>query len=134
MSRLLCLTELLRPRTTNPNLFWRSFSPLGQAFGPPRPGLNARAQLAYRHLRSVSRSHPRPASHHDALNQHSTTLSARPPRAVSLYLSFMSAPVSRIVLIALSSETWCSPSPLIAMRAAVIALTDAIALRSMHGI
>ena len=33
------------------------------------------------------------------------TLTARPPRAVSLYLSFMSAPVSRIVLIALSSET-----------------------------
>ncbi len=37
--------------------------------------------------------------------QHSMTLTARPPRAVSLYLSFMSAPVSRIVLIALSSET-----------------------------
>src|SRR5215831_3527807 len=32
MSRLLCLTELLRRRTTNPNLFWRSFSPQGQAF------------------------------------------------------------------------------------------------------
>ena len=40
-----------------------------------------------------------------AQDQHSTTLRARPPRAVSLYLSFMSAPVSRIVLIALSSET-----------------------------
>ena len=37
--------------------------------------------------------------------QHSTTLSARPPRAVSLYLSFMSAPVSRMVLTALSSDT-----------------------------
>jgi hypothetical protein len=37
--------------------------------------------------------------------QHSMTLTARPPRAVSLYLSFMSAPVSRRVLIALSSDT-----------------------------
>jgi AAA ATPase domain len=30
---------------------------------------------------------------------------ARPPRAVSLYLTFMSAPVSRMVLMTLSSET-----------------------------
>ena len=34
--------------------------------------------------------------------QHSMTLTASPPRAVSLYLIFMSAPVSRMVLIALS--------------------------------
>jgi hypothetical protein len=39
------------------------------------------------------------------LRQHSITLTARPPREVSLYLIFMSAPVSRIVMIALSSET-----------------------------
>ncbi len=37
--------------------------------------------------------------------QHSTTLTASPPRAVSLYLTFMSRPVSRIVLMALSSDT-----------------------------
>ena len=35
--------------------------------------------------------------------QHSTMFTARPPRAVSLYLVIMSAPVSRIVLITLSS-------------------------------
>jgi hypothetical protein len=39
------------------------------------------------------------------MRQHSMTLTARPPRAVSLYLTFMSAPVSRIVLMALSSDT-----------------------------
>lgn len=37
--------------------------------------------------------------------QHSTTLRASPPREVSLYLSAMSAPVSRIVLIAVSRLT-----------------------------
>jgi lysyl-tRNA synthetase class 2 len=36
--------------------------------------------------------------------QHSTTFSARPPRAVSLYFVFMSAPVSRIVLITWSRD------------------------------
>jgi len=37
--------------------------------------------------------------------QHSMTLTASPPRAVSLYLVFMSAPVSRMVLITWSSDT-----------------------------
>ncbi|RNM10343.1 hypothetical protein EGA29_03640 [Ralstonia pseudosolanacearum] len=37
--------------------------------------------------------------------QHSTIFTANPPRAVSLYLVFMSAPVSRIVLMTESSET-----------------------------
>ncbi len=37
--------------------------------------------------------------------QHSITLTARPPRAVSLYFVFMSAPVSIMVLITRSSET-----------------------------
>src|SRR5919112_1621811 len=73
-------------------------------------------------------------SRHCGLPQHSMTLTARPPRAVSLYLSFMSAPVSRIVLMALSRETNCSPSPRTAIRAAVMALIDPTALRSMHGI
>ena len=45
----------------------------------------------------------------------------------------MSAPVSRIVLMTLSSGTKCSPSPRSDMRAALIALIEAIALRSMHG-
>ena len=55
---------------------------------------------------------PRRHGHHaqrgaarQLIGQHSTTLSAKPPRAVSLYLSFMSAPVSRMVLTALSSDT-----------------------------
>ena len=53
------------------------------------------------------------------------TLTASPPRAVSLYLTFMSAPVSRMVLIDLVQRHVCSPSPRSAIRAAVIALTDA---------
>ena len=69
-------------------------------------------------------------------HQHSMTLTARPPRAVSLYLTFMSAPVSRIVLMTLSSETRCCPSPRSASRAAVIALMrrDRVALdaRDLH--
>src|SRR5262249_13107127 len=69
-----------------------------------------------------------------AAPQHSTTLTASPPRAVSLYLSFMSAPVCRIVLMTLSRETTWLPSPCRASRAALIALTEAIALRSMQGI
>ena len=46
----------------------------------------------------------------------------------------MSAPVSRMVLITRSSETLCEPSPRSAMRAALIALTEPMALRSMQGI
>ncbi len=37
--------------------------------------------------------------------QHSTIFTASPPREVSLYLVFMSAPVCRIVLMTESSET-----------------------------
>lgn len=37
--------------------------------------------------------------------QHSTIFTASPPREVSLYFVFMSAPVSRIVLITESSDT-----------------------------
>src|SRR6185312_1349288 len=66
--------------------------------------------------------------------QHSTTFTAKPPREVSLYLSFMSRPVSRMVLMTLSSDTRCLPSLRIAMRCALMALTEPIALRSMHGI
>ena len=40
-----------------------------------------------------------------AMPQHSTMLTASPPRAVSLYLVFMSAPVSRMVLMTESSDT-----------------------------
>lgn len=39
--------------------------------------------------------------------QHSITLTASPPREVSLYLSCMSRPVSRRFLLTLSSETRC---------------------------
>ena len=45
----------------------------------------------------------------------------------------MSAPVWRIVRMTLSSETLWLPSPASASRAALIALTAPIALRSMHG-
>ncbi|HET7476426.1 MAG TPA: AAA family ATPase [Dermatophilaceae bacterium] len=47
-----------------------------------------------------------PSQGADAVSgQHSMTLTASPPRAVSLYFTLMSAPVSRIVLIALSNDT-----------------------------
>src|SRR3990167_3339662 len=39
--------------------------------------------------------------------QHSTALTANPPREVSLYLSCISAPVSRMVRITRSSEIKC---------------------------
>jgi hypothetical protein len=51
-----------------------------------------------------------------------------------LYFTFMSAPVSRIVLMTLSSETTWVPSPRSAIRTALIALTDARAFRSTQGI
>src|SRR6185437_16171449 len=66
--------------------------------------------------------------------QHSTTFTANSPRDVSLYLSFMSRPVSRMVLMTLSSDTRCLPSLRIAIRCALMALTEPIALRSMQGI
>src|SRR4029453_18039036 len=66
--------------------------------------------------------------------QHSTMLTASPPRAVSLYLIFMSAPVCIMVLITLSRLTVCRPSPCSASRAAVIACTDPTAFLSMQGI
>jgi hypothetical protein len=61
------------------------------------------------------------------ISQHSTILTASPPRAVSLYLIFMSAPVCIMVLITLSRLTVCRPSPWSASRAAVIAFTEATA-------
>src|SRR5690606_3155733 len=67
-------------------------------------------------------------------NQHSMTLTARPPREVSLYLSRMSRPVSRMVRMTLSRLTLCLPSPRRAMRDALIAFTEPMALRSMQGI
>jgi len=66
--------------------------------------------------------------------RHSTIFTASPPRAVSLYLVIMSAPVSRMVLMTWSRLTWWVPSPRSAMRAALMAFTDAMALRSMQGI
>src|SRR6266404_9555657 len=82
----------------------------------PLSALRASEKIEYRFIE-------RPES------QHSITLTARPPREVSLYLSFMSAPVSRIVLITLSSDTKWVPSPRKAIRAALIAFTEPIALR-----
>ena len=67
----------------------------------------------------------RPPGSSRTAGQHSTMLTARPPRAVSLYLTFMSAPVCIMVLITLSRLTVCRPSPCRASRAAVIALTEA---------
>src|SRR6478735_6884123 len=43
--------------------------------------------------------------------QHSMMFTASPPRAVSLYLTLMSAPVSFMVLMTLSRETLWLPSP-----------------------
>jgi hypothetical protein len=62
------------------------------------------------------------------------TSTASPPREVSLYLTFMSRPVSRMVLMALSRLTLWLPFPDSAGRAASMALTLAMALRSMQGI
>ena len=53
----------------------------------------------------------RETGHAPVRAQHSMTLTARPPREVSLYFSCMSRPVSRMVLMTLSSETKCLPSP-----------------------
>ena len=70
------------------------------------PNLSLQRTAVKRRLPSPS---PPPAPDHPAVArssaQHSITLTASPPRAVSLYLVFMSAPVSHIVLITLSSDT-----------------------------
>src|SRR5690606_26092040 len=66
--------------------------------------------------RHVDRQQPFPAFVRDGKLQHSMTFTASPPRLVSLYLSCMSRPVSRMVLITLSSDTLCLPSPRSAMR------------------
>src|SRR5207253_296511 len=66
--------------------------------------------------------------------QQSTTLMARPPSDVSLYLVIMSRPVSYIVLMTVSSATRWLPSPRSASDAALMAFTAPMALRSMHGI
>ncbi len=66
-------------------------------------------------------------------SQQAGTLTARPPRLVSLYFESMSDPVSRRVRIAASRETTCCPDPRSASEAAVIAFTAPMALRSMHG-
>ncbi len=57
-----------------------------------------RCRRDLRRLPQVSRRNDR------GCNQHSTALTAKPPRDVSLYLSCMSAPVSRMVRITRSSE------------------------------
>ena len=46
----------------------------------------------------------------------------------------MSSPVWRIVAMTMSRDTLCVPSPRMARRAALIAFTAPIALRSMQGI
>ncbi len=65
----------------------------------------AKAGGSRRHRLTASRESGGGADGAAARLQHSTTLRARPPRDVSLYLVAMSAPVSRIVLMAASSET-----------------------------
>src|SRR5690606_6188935 len=81
-----------------------------RAGGGGLPGLVSKArQLGWRvsgtggarHPRSAGRLRPGPVPP----VQHSTIFTARPPRAVSLYLVFMSAPVSRMVLMTESSDT-----------------------------
>ena len=66
--------------------------------------------------------------------QHSTTLTAKPPSEVSLYFAIMSRPVWRMVSITRSRGTKCVPSPRRAKRAALIAFTAPMVLRSMQGI
>jgi hypothetical protein len=74
--------------------------------GNPTPNLSLQQTASKRRLPSPN---PPPAPDRPAVArgsaQHSITLTASPPRAVSLYLVFMSAPVSRMVLITWSSDT-----------------------------
>src|SRR5690606_17528917 len=107
---------------------------IGRLQHQPRDGgwrRRARVGAGARHKRG---QHARQERSGKPALQHSMTFTARPPREVSLYLSFMSWPVSRIVLMTLSRLTLCWPSPRKAMREALIALTAPMALRSMQGI
>src|SRR5699024_3318453 len=76
--------------------------------------------------RDHSSKRTRPASASGESPQHSTTLTARPPSAASLYFEDISAPVWRIVSITSSRLTRCWPSPHSAIRAALMALPAAI--------
>ena len=62
-----------------------------------------------------------------------TTLIAKPPWEVSRYLAFISLPVSYMVSITLSKVTRGLVVRCKAMRLALMALTEAMALRSMQG-
>src|SRR5580658_5077302 len=69
-----------------------------------------------------------------AHGQQLMALTANPPCEVSLYFDSMSRPVSRMVRMTWSRLTKCEPSPCSARRAALIAFTEASAVRSMQGI
>src|SRR5262249_25453959 len=103
------------------------------AEGRPDPGRHAEPRGAR------ARDRAGPADHQDSgmltlrSPGTSSTITASPPRAFSLYLSFMSAPVSRMVLMPLSKDTKWWPPPRRAMRAALTAFTAAIAFLSMQG-
>ena len=88
----------LPPSAATPGRATRS----GPACGPTRRASRAPNGAWWTGaVRSCRRSGstPEPAA------QHSTMFTASPPRAVSLYFVCMSAPVSRIVLMTLSSDT-----------------------------
>src|SRR4051794_10263941 len=68
-------------------------------------GGDTEASVQRRRAYGIGESHPATAA--ERPDQHSTMFTARPPRAVSLYLIFISAPVSIIVLITLSRLTVC---------------------------
>ena len=61
------------------------------------------------------------------------TLIAKPPWEVSRYLAFISLPVAYMVAMTLSKDTQALLVRRSAMREALIALTAAIALRSIQG-
>ena len=74
----------------------------GPACGPTRRASRAPSGAWWT---GAARSCRRSGSTPEPAAQHSTMFTARPPRAVSLYFVCMSAPVSRIVLMTLSSDT-----------------------------
>ncbi|SFJ55217.1 hypothetical protein SAMN05192543_10889 [Paraburkholderia megapolitana] len=72
--------------------------------GEPAVAAKRAVRLQKRYRRAAALEKPL-ASLKPEPHQHSTIFTASPPRDVSLYLVFMSAPVSRIVLMTESSDT-----------------------------
>ena len=107
-----CTRRGCHAQRENPHAAWD----VAPGRSPPQPGIAGELQIAGEladdQSRPLSRQASTPAAGQQArIPQHSTIFTASPPRAVSLYLIFISAPVCIMVLITLSRLTVCSPSP-----------------------